>query len=573
MDAPVSVRRRPAFVRRFAPFAGALLFAVALTSALRADGIVLPLVAAPPVTMPDQRVLLVWHEKEQTETLVIESRFTGAGHDFAWVVPLPSKPEVKPATSGTLPALAAMFRPAIAEEWSFAPGLAVVLGALLAMMLVFGAEGMKTLTRAAALAIGVIGVLVVTLAAHNGLSALVLLVSVIFFLLSVLVWISSTRAWLAPIGVLLSVGIIAGTLLPTFSSVRGMSGGPAPAGVEIEHSTIGNYDVAVLSGTSADGIAQWLRDNRFALPLAAEPIVSEHTRAGGYFVAARLRRTADDTQPTAPAPLIFTFKTSQPIYPMKLTGAGATRPLDVEMFVFGDTRAVMDGMEVQACVPIEPSAAVDGQEWPRRSMDTIQLSHTALRELCAGTKIVTRLTGTFAPGQMNRDLTIRWESSKGSTGLLKYAPGDTAGRAALAAFAMLFCSAIGAAWRWGTYQAPLRPALLSILTAAVAAGAIWFSLPTVPVVRIEPSIISRRRTQELAKNWLIRVVDLKPSENTEAQVHEITQQVLKDSSFGGERSPVREGDAPNNYHLRRLPAGTWQFIWIDEYGREVIWSE
>ena len=77
-----------------------------------ADGKVLPPVLLPQeVAMPDQRALLAWHEGVQT--LVIESAFVGEGTDFAWVVPLPTKPEVESATRGTLASAAALMQPVV----------------------------------------------------------------------------------------------------------------------------------------------------------------------------------------------------------------------------------------------------------------------------------------------------------------------------------------------------------------------------------------------------------------------------------------------------------------------------
>ena len=56
-----------------------------------ADGMVIPTIAYPAkITIPDQRALICY--TNGTERLVIETRFTGAGTNFAWVVPLPSQP-------------------------------------------------------------------------------------------------------------------------------------------------------------------------------------------------------------------------------------------------------------------------------------------------------------------------------------------------------------------------------------------------------------------------------------------------------------------------------------------------
>ena len=66
------------------------------------------------VTIPDQRALICF--SNGTERLVIETRFTGAGTNFAWVVPLPAKPVVEEATTGLFPTLQVLFRPQIVTD-------------------------------------------------------------------------------------------------------------------------------------------------------------------------------------------------------------------------------------------------------------------------------------------------------------------------------------------------------------------------------------------------------------------------------------------------------------------------
>src|ERR1019366_5711894 len=86
-----------------------------LPPAALADGMVIPTVAFPAkVTIPDQRALI--HFTNDVERLVIETRFNGAGTNFAWVVPLPSQPVIEEATTGLFPTLQYLFRPEIVHE-------------------------------------------------------------------------------------------------------------------------------------------------------------------------------------------------------------------------------------------------------------------------------------------------------------------------------------------------------------------------------------------------------------------------------------------------------------------------
>ena len=86
-----------------------------LPLAALADGMVVPTIAYPAkITIPDQRALICY--TNGTERLVIETRFSGAGTNFAWVVPLPSQPVIEEATTGLFPTLQYLFRPEIIHD-------------------------------------------------------------------------------------------------------------------------------------------------------------------------------------------------------------------------------------------------------------------------------------------------------------------------------------------------------------------------------------------------------------------------------------------------------------------------
>src|SRR6478609_4876272 len=92
----------------------ACLLVILLVAAwARADGMVLPGSVNSRVQIPDQQALI--HFQDGVETLVIETRFTGQGSDFAWIVPVPSVPEVSPVTTGVFPTLRFAMRPALGD--------------------------------------------------------------------------------------------------------------------------------------------------------------------------------------------------------------------------------------------------------------------------------------------------------------------------------------------------------------------------------------------------------------------------------------------------------------------------
>ena len=49
-------------------------------------------------TMPRQRAIIAF--KDGVQHLAIDTAFTGAGEEFAWLVPLPSEPEILPRSTG-----------------------------------------------------------------------------------------------------------------------------------------------------------------------------------------------------------------------------------------------------------------------------------------------------------------------------------------------------------------------------------------------------------------------------------------------------------------------------------------
>ena len=76
-----------------------------------ADGMVFPEVYYAKVEIPNQQALI--HYAGGIEHLVIETSFVGEGTNFAWVVPLPSPPEVKPVAENFFLSLQQAFQPTL----------------------------------------------------------------------------------------------------------------------------------------------------------------------------------------------------------------------------------------------------------------------------------------------------------------------------------------------------------------------------------------------------------------------------------------------------------------------------
>jgi hypothetical protein len=559
---------------------------IAAAPHLQADGIILTPVAAPEVSMPDQRALLVW--RNGTETLVIESRFVGQGEDFAWVVPLPAKPEIKPATAGILPALHAVFQPRIVPPASLGVlpfAFVVCLPALLFLFL--DPDRAKTaFSRFWAVIAGSLAVLigwafVDELTRGHTYWGLLIPVAILGGIAWSL-WLVPRRAFsiwlLAVIGMLLVAMCI-----PAFGKVRALPSGPAAGGPMIDRQLIGDYEVFTITGTDAGPINDWLKQHGFGLPAAAAPVVAEHASAGGCFIAARLHRTVSSATMQAPAPLVFTFKTPRPIYPMKLTGTGVHTALDVELFVFGDAVAQVDGLSRLSCGRVEFTEGV--QPSPRASNktsipapaeDLIHLSHTALRELCAGTQIATRLSGTLSPAAMRKDMVVEWRPFRKAQGLTKYAPSDAWGYGGLFAILALLAGGGVSFLCYLPGRAPVTTRIW-VLTAALALGGGSAAVfPTVPVSNHTGYHEQRMRWRLLQECLEMAVLERPASDFTDA---EFRQRFLDELAKAARETPSlakelpQPGDAPGNYELRKLPGGRWRLIFIDDTGQEMFRPE
>src|SRR6266850_4372441 len=86
-----------------------ILSFIVLTASARADGMVVPEVFYPKVEIPDQQAFI--HFSDGVERLVIETSFLAQGTNFAWVVPLPSSPDIKPVSESFFATLQQTFQP------------------------------------------------------------------------------------------------------------------------------------------------------------------------------------------------------------------------------------------------------------------------------------------------------------------------------------------------------------------------------------------------------------------------------------------------------------------------------
>ncbi|MEI9863731.1 MAG: DUF2330 domain-containing protein [Limisphaerales bacterium] len=272
-----------------------LLFCLPL--AALADGMVIPAVAFPAkVTIPDQRALIYF--TNGTERLVIETRFTGAGTNFAWVVPFPSQPVIEPATTGLFPTLQYLFRPQIVHNVP-----RYYMGIFFGVGLIY------------------------------------------------LLWRTAKSVWDAFI-IAIMVLVLAAWLLPSLSAgtSAAMASGSSSQFVSVlDRKLVGIFETTTISSSDPKALESWLRENGYFLATNASPVIASYVRDGWVFVASKIRRDKPDAETSTPHPLSFTFKTDRPVYPMRLTGLDSPSLL-VDLYVFGDGRFTAPHFKVESCI-------------------------------------------------------------------------------------------------------------------------------------------------------------------------------------------------------------------------------
>jgi hypothetical protein len=331
-----------------------------LPVAALADGMVVPTIAYPAkITIPDQRALICF--TNGTERLVIETRFTGAGTNFAWVVPLPSQPVIEEATTGLFPTLQYLFRPQIIHD---------VPRHYVWILSVFG------------------------------------LVFLIRFLLK------HASVGFA-IALFLLLFLVAALLLPA-TSTAGMKGMKAISSEQVsilDRKLVGVFETTTIASHDAKALQTWLTENGYSVPTNSEPVIAGYVEDGWVFAAIKVRRDTAAADTSTPNPLSFIFKTDKPVYPMRLTGLNG-QPLSVELYVFGPARAEAAHFAVERCTrpnyPEPPPNDFWSWNWSRVSPEIPNIVHPLLRKWVKGLSVATKLTATLLPAEMRQDVWLEW---------------------------------------------------------------------------------------------------------------------------------------------------------------------
>ncbi len=530
-----------------------------LPFATRADGKVFAQrTAFAEATIPDQRALLWW--SNGVERLAIDTRFAGAGTNFAWVVPLPEPPMIEAASPGMFNTLAYQTRPELIHNP--APLFAVCLFSLgLGWLLLFVRHDdnfvLSDVLASAAAAAGVLyfsvpmGILVLVLL-HWGVARVR----------------SGRENVYALLAVIFLAFLLGSMMLPALGKTKaGGIGNTAGDVTELASARVGAYDTTTLTAKNARALLDWLGDNQFQQPTNAEPVIADYLKRGWVFVATKLNRSDSVAATNAVHPLAFTFASPEPVYPLKLTAVG-NGPLRVELYVFGTERAEAVGFEAEYCAAVE---------WPeagariRQRESVLPVAQPGLRRFAHGSSIVTKLAARLSPAQMEKDAVVHWRpfaleqkelySRKGAlVTAANWSAGVLLAFAAMAAVRLALRKASAPEWSGGFVALALGASLLTL-------GVTYVVLPQVPV-RLErsPTIFAAHHVQYLGINVLADWAETRPTSLLEARsaVARAVKSTSDNVLLGGK---IHEEDSPGNYVIRQ-DGTNFQFFWFDVAGGE-----
>ncbi len=464
--------------------------------------------------IPDQHAVIAFDGKMQA--LLIETRFTGDGSEFAWVVPVPAEPTVELGSRGALQTARAILQPKLERRTGEAVWLAFVGAFVLVIptLLVFDQLG-----RVAGAP-----------------------------------WINRLSGVLATI---IAFVILIGLLLPTLGKARKSASSGEPIEI-LQQANIGAYDVRVVRSADPRAMLDWLTTEKFGVSEASAGAINAYVRDGWCFVAAKLRADASVEARRSPEPLLMRFPTTQPVYPMRLTATGSTN-LDLDLYVFAAKRAVVQGMRHVCSKSIDPAfAGYDGEP-------IVGITHPALLSIIGNATIATRLRGSFTPAQMQSDIQITWSDEPPEVPTVysaKHAREMSYVIAGLSAWGfLLIVPTLYAGLRRSTSRLP-SSALCIAFVAAPAAASVAF-LPmfynTVDTTSFRYShYATHRGMQQLF--YLVRgdSRDRSPEESDAAYLDRLRAEIRReiDRKTYIREENIREGDVAPGYRLVIEPDGS-----------------
>jgi hypothetical protein len=360
-----------------------LVLVLLLPNFVRGDGKIFSEVAHPITTIPDQQAIIGF--ENGIERLTINTSYQGEGTNFAWVVPLTAAPKIEAADANDFSTLRKRLEPELRHDVTRFYLVVAVAG----LTIFLAAKSIaRTDNELHDVPICFIVALLVGFNLHSAPWAIAI------FGISLLVrWFVRSPANLLVVPFLYFFAYMGvSVIMPQDSVLVEKLGfeylGESGSSVDVlERAQVGAYDTATIASTNSQAIVQWLQDNGFAVPQKSQPVFAEYTKQGWVFAAMRIHRDETRNAVRRPHPLMFTFATKEPVYPMRLTGVenGKCR---IELYVYGAEKAAAKNFSVAEC----------------RTTDGIRFQHTF-----ANANVITKLVSDLRPSQMKSDYVIKWK--------------------------------------------------------------------------------------------------------------------------------------------------------------------
>jgi hypothetical protein len=375
---------------------------MACTGPAFADGMVFPEVFRAKVEIPNQQALI--HFSDGLERLVIETSFLGEGTNFAWVVPLPAPPEVKPVSESFFTNLRQAFQPRLIHAVNpYYAGVLLVCG-----LAFLGARALKDkgswiidLPLCLLLAVG---------AGFIGRHAAFGIVAFVFAL-GIRLFARSPTAY----ALILLIGTSFAAILTfapnahgprlmiSLGNALGDGETEAIAGVTVVSvQRAGVFDVTTIRGQTPGDVLAWLDRNGYQTPAAAAPAIRRYVDRGWVFVASKVRRDQSGPQLAALHPLAFTFTSGAQVYPTMLTAID-NRDCAIDLFIFGSRRATARHFSATRCDRL----ALDEQSERDLPKPALRITDPEALALIGNSTVGTKLTGRLTPAQMASDVEIK----------------------------------------------------------------------------------------------------------------------------------------------------------------------
>lgn len=170
----------------------------------------------------------------------------------------------------------------------------------------------------------------------------------------------------------------------------------APDVTVTDHTEVGPFEVAQLTGTDSTAVTRWLAGNQFELPTDLAGALTPYLAEGWHIVAVQLKPDAVGTTFADGLPSMrMTFRTDEPVYPMRLS-ATADHLQPLRLYVLADHRMDVTGPSPGA---VEPQLT-----YANRLRETDLADRPALAELVSGPRYLTRYDATFEPDTITEDI-------------------------------------------------------------------------------------------------------------------------------------------------------------------------